>query len=298
MPEITVLITAPSDSEGYVYLGDWITQAQSADVEFLLADARPASDEALPPALRRIGRPGGSVQGIIDEGMRQARGAWVLLTEDHCRPLPGLFDAYRKAMREHPHADLYAGGVENLTSTSPWGFANFLAGLNHVWPRAHGTPPDASNANLLVRRSAIQADEIAVDGGFLVRTLPCLIAQGRHVACPDACVDHIVPVSGPREGMRIEHRIVTAATMARRNVLPPRPPLVQFLRDLAAIPYYVAISPFAITAHLRGTPQYALGTVFRLAVLGGAIGIVPLKIDLKRWFSRRARAKGAASAST
>jgi hypothetical protein len=170
-----------------------------------------------------------------------------------------------------------------------------VSGLNHVWPQAHGVPPDASNANLLVRRSAIPPDEIAIDGGFLARTIPRLIAEGRHAPCHAARVDHVVQVSGALECMRGQHLIVTAATVSRRAVLAPRPPLVQFFRDLGAIAYHIAVSPWAITAHLRGTPQYSLGTVVRLAVLGVAIGIVPLKVDLRRWTSRAAPARAQAA---
>ena len=294
MPAITILITAPNDSEGYPYLAEWAAMAASEDVEFLIADARPVSNDVLPPRMRRIAKPGASVQWLIDEGMRQARGEWVLLTEDHCRPLPGLFVAYRQARQAHPDCDLIAGAAENLTSSSPWGFANFLSGLSHVWPRAKGAPPDASNANLLVRRSAIPPEEIAIDGGFLALTIPRLIAAGRHATCQAARVDHIVEVSGPLEGMRLQHGIVTAATVSRRAVLTPRPPLVQFFRDLGAVAYHIAVSPWVITRQLRGTPQYSLGTVFRLAVLGLAIGIVPLKVDLRRWTSPAAPAKPAA----
>ncbi len=286
MVTVTILVAAPCDSHGYPYLDGWIeaARAQGEPFEFLIADARIDSSQALPPGMRRIAIPGGSMQGLIDEGMRQARGEWVLLTEDHCRPLPGVFEAYWRAMRDRPDADLFAGGVENLTSTGSWSFANFLAGLYHVWPHARHTPADASNANLLVRRSAIVLEEIAIDGGFLARTIPRLIDEKRHAGCPDARVDHIVHVSGPLYGMRIEHRIVTASMLSRRQVLARRAPVIQLLRDLAAIPYYVVVSPWLIARHLRGTPQYSLATVFRLAVLGIAIGIVPLQVDLKRWF--------------
>jgi len=293
LPAITILVTAPHDSDGYPYLAEWAAMATSEDVEFLIADARLVSNDVLPPEMRRIAMPGGSVQGLIDEGMRQARGEWVLLTEDHCRPLPGLFEAYRQARQAHPDCDLIAGAAENLTSISPWGFVNFLSGLSHVWPRAQGAPPDASNANLLVRRSAIPPDEIAIDGGFLARTIPRLVAEGRHATCHAARVDHIVEVSGPLEGMRLQHGIVTAATVSRRAVLAPRPAPVQFFRDLGAVAYHIAVSPWVITTQLRGTPQYSLGTVFRLAILGLAIGIVPLKVDLRRWASRAAPAKAA-----
>jgi hypothetical protein len=292
--DITILVTAPRASEGYPYLDEWVAEARGESVEFLIADARAHCADSFPPAMRRIAMPGGSVQGLIDEGMRQARGDWVLLTEDHCRPLPGLFEAYRDARRAHPDADLFAGGVENLTSTSPWSFANFLAGLSHVWPRAAERPADASNANLLVRRRAVPAAEIAVDGGFLALTIARLIAQGRHVDCAAARVDHIVHVAGPLEGMRLEHGIVTAAVVSRREVLALRPAPVQFLRDLASIPYHIAVQPWAIVRHLRGTPQFSLGTALRLAVLGIGIGVVPLKVDLRRWFSRQAPARAEA----
>ena len=285
MASITVLVTAPVGSKGYCYLEELVAQAGGEPVEFILADARTFCVDHLKFPVRRLSMPGRSVQGLIDEGIKQAKGDWILLTEDHCRPMPGLYDAYRKAVSENPGIDLFSGGVENLTSTAPWSFANFLAGLNHVWPSAQAPTADASNANLLVRRSAVQADEISTDGGFLARTISRLVAEGRQKNCFNARVDHIVHVSGPMHGMEIEYEIVTAAQISRRAVLPPRPILIQLARDFLAIFYYVLVSPWRITAHLRGTPQFSLGTVARLSVLGFAIGFVPLIVDLKLLFS-------------
>ncbi len=279
---ITVVISAPSGVAGCVFLDEMLAQAAAMPFEIVVADATPGPPSAVPRAVRVVKVPGGGIQQLIAEGVRAASGDWILVTEDHCRPLPGLIAAYRDAVAAHPGADLFSGATENLTSTSPWSFANFIVGLRTSWPEFGFRDADATNANLLIRRGAILANELATEGALLNLTVPRLIALGRQRNCPTACVDHVLPLTA-LGAVEFVYRCAQSGAAVRRATVPPRPAAVQFLRDCAGLIYYALVFPWRTLAKLRATSQFSLATGLRLTALGIAVGAATFAADLRRW---------------
>ena len=278
---VNAVITAPHGIRSCVYLDELVAQADAGQLELVVVDGSDDYVDCSRPSLCHISKPGGSIQGLITEGLVHATGEWVLVTEDHSRPLPGMLAAYREAVQANPGIELFSGEAENLTSISPWAFANFLIGLGDFWPSAHPQPNTASNANLLVRRSAILPYELTLDGGFLHLTIPRLVAAGRHAHCPGAVVDHVLPQSFS-EAFAFRYHCVAIGTASRRRAVPLRPLPVQALRDGLALVYFFVVTPYRVMSKLYGTSQFRALMALRIALLGLASSAGLLSADFKR----------------
>lgn len=280
MITVSAVITAPRGIKSCVYLDDLIAQADACRLEIVVVDGSDDYVDYSRPNLRHISKPGASIQGLITQGLVQATGEWVLVTEHHARPLPGLLAAYSEAVEANPGIDLFSGEVENLTSISPWAFANFLISLGDFWPSAHSQPSTASNANLLVRRCAILPSELALEGGFLYLTIARLVAAGRHGHCAGAVVDHVLPLTFS-EAVAFQYHCVATGTAARRCTSPLRPLPVQALRDGLALVYFSVVTPYRVMSTLYGTSQFRVHMALRMALLGLASSAGLLSADFK-----------------
>jgi hypothetical protein len=275
---ISVVVTAPHGFDDCVYLDELLLAADGKSLEIIVADSSFAETNRSQTGLRHVRAPGVGLYALINEGIHQSAGEWVVVTEDHCRFLPGFIEAYREAIRRHPDVDLFSGSVDNLTSSSPWASAIFVTGLHRYWPELEKPPQNATNANLMVRRSAILASELAVDAGLLNLTVPRLIAAGRYAHCRDAVVDHVLHLSC-LEAIKFEFN---CAGGAREVVgeLHPRPlrPVVLF-RDFA---HNALFSPLRKARDVSGTSQSGMAATLRLVTLGIAAAAATLAADLKR----------------
>ena len=280
MNTVSAVITAPRGIKSFVYLDDLTAQADACRLEIVVVDGSADYVDCSRPNLRHISKPGASIQGLITEGLVRATGEWILVTEHHARPLPGILAAYSEAVGANPGIDLFSGEAENLTSISPWAFANFLIGLGDFWPSAHPQPNTASNANLLVRRSAILPSELALEGGFLYLTIPRLVAAGRHRHCAGAVVDHVLPLSFS-EAFAFQYHCAATGTASRRDTVPRRPAPVQALRDGLAFVQFSVVAPCRLMSSLYGTPHFRGRTVLRVALLGLATAAGVLSADIK-----------------
>jgi hypothetical protein len=174
---------------------------------------------------------------------------------------------------------LFSGTTENLTSTSDWSFANFLVGLPDFWPAVEDNPRGASNANLLVRRSAIGASELASEGGFLNHTLPRLRASGRQAHCAAAAVDHVLALSRP-EAISFQFHCAAGGRQVRHASAPVRPLPVEMLRDVAVLGYFATVKPLRTLSRLRGTKYLTVGTALRVLLLSTMHGLGLLWADI------------------
>src|SRR6185312_5204678 len=188
---ISVVVTAPHGIAHCPYLDDLLSQADGQTLELVIADGASDYVDRSRVGLRHLSVPGG-INALITEGDRQSFGEWVIVTEDHCRFLPGFIESYRDAIRDNPDVDVFSGAVDNLTSPSRWAGSIFMIGLRTYWTQSKRPPANAANANLMVRRSAILASELAVDGGLLNLTVRRLVEAGRYRHCPTAIVDHVL----------------------------------------------------------------------------------------------------------
>jgi hypothetical protein len=280
MSSFSVVVTAPNGIAECVFLDQLVPSTDSADVRIVVVDGSSDYVDQSRDGLLHIKAPEADIQALVTEGLRRATGDWVIVTEDHCRPLPGLIDSYRKAIDDQPDIDLFSGAVDNLTSTSPWAFALFLSGLGQQWTGAETAPPAPSNANLMVRRGAIFASELARAGGFLNLTAPRLIAAGRYGHCPAAVVDHILSLEG-RAALAFQYHCAVGVTTANRETTRPlRWParLAQTGRQMVS---YVLVGPWRTARNLRGTPYTRGGTGLRLMLLGLAVMVASVTVDLR-----------------
>lgn len=279
MASISVVVTAPSGIAHCVYLDGLAEDADGEALEIVIVDGASDYVDQSRKGIRHISAPGCGIHGLIAEGVRAAKLEWVLVTEDHCRPLPGFLDAYRKAIRARPGIDLFSGATENLTSTSPWSFANFLVGLPEFWPAIEQSPRKASNANLLVRRSAMRPSELVGEGGFLNLTLPRLIASGRQAPCMAASVDHVLPLSR-QDAISFQFHCAAGGRNVRHATAPVRPLSVELARDVLVFGYFSTVGPLRTMARLRGTKHFTPSMALRVLILSAMHGLGLLWADI------------------
>ena len=300
MPDISisVVVTAPLGIAACGCLDGLLPGADGQALEIVVVDGGSSYADQSRAGLRHVASPGRSLQGLIMEGLRRSTGEWVVVTEDHCRPLAGFIENYRHAIVENPGIDLFSGAVDNLTTTSPWSFAAFMVGLRPFWPKALQPPSGVSNANLMVRRSAILASELALEGGLLNLTAARLIQSGRYKHCPAAVVDHLMDLSWS-EAVKFQFNCTAGVVAVKRETLPARSVPAQIVHDCRDLVYHAAVVPFRVVRQFRGTTQSSPGAAWRLMVLGLAAGFATIAVDFRRLMrgaTRPARLKTASDA--
>lgn len=139
-PAISVIVTAPHGISKCLYLDAYLAMEDAQSLEIIVVDEKLAGDAAPDQRVRHISAKGRTVQGLIAAGLRHASHDWILITEDHCLPMADVVTRYRAAIMKHPAADIFAGSVDNLTSTSPWSDAAYKTGLGAFWPETTVAP--------------------------------------------------------------------------------------------------------------------------------------------------------------
>jgi hypothetical protein len=105
-------------------------QAVAENAELLVVDGHGQGlpDEALRryPRVTRLALPGASVLQMRAFAMAQSQGDVVAITEDHCRVAPSWCRRIIQAHREHPHAAVIGGAVENGSDRGIVHWASFF----------------------------------------------------------------------------------------------------------------------------------------------------------------------------
>ena len=287
MPELdySIVLTAPLGFDACPYLEDWERMLDGYSAEIIVADGLEGDADKSRGRVRHIRMPNVSFLGLMTEGARQARGTWVLLSEDHCRPLTHLLAAYSLERERNPAADLIAGRVDNLTSRSPWSFAIFSIGLSEVWHESTRLPSKASNANLLIRRSAFRPEELATPGGLLLQAVPRLAATGRMAVCRDALVDHIVRLERGT-AIRFEAECTGRCWAESRALAGPRGWWADAVDALKRCVGCAFIVPWRVARNVRGTSQARLAPFARITFVCLAVALRLGFADLKRLIGR------------
>lgn len=263
---ISVVVSAPHGISQCLIPPDFFAAADGRSLELVVADASENYVDRSRPGLTHLDARGAGIFELIQAGLQRARNDWILVVEDHGRPLPGLLDTYRAAITAHPEVDLLFGGIENMTSVSPWSFACFFYNKLDYWPAAGLTPTLPSLANLMVRRAAILPSELADVGGFQFASYPRLLAAGRLLYCPQAVVDHVRWFT-PGTAMTTSFhgaRSVTAAAKASRG----GPATQRLLRDGLVAAYGFTYLPWRLMRSLRRTPQGTWLMGLRVVAIG------------------------------
>lgn len=179
-------------------------------------------------------------------GVRNARGRYILWTDDDVLVDEGWLDAYRRAFLEHPEAAFFGGRVNPvLEPPTPSWLTENLDLLEHLLAaRDFGSEPfeirDADErlpfgASFAVRAEEQRAHPFDTDlgvsptmrrSGEETQVLRAILAEGgigRWV--PDACVQHLIPARRQTIAYVVEHYRAygeTAAYLAaRRGETPP-----------------------------------------------------------------------------
>jgi hypothetical protein len=285
MIPISCVVTAPKGI-GDCLLGDYLlTEADGVSCEIVVADGSPSFADRSRPGLRHISVPGASLYGLMVAGLKHAINDWVIVLEDHGRPMPGLLETYRAAIADCPDIDLFGGALENATSVAPWSFATFLYGSHEYWPSAGRTPIAPTNANLMIRRSAIREAELTPASGFMFGAVRRLVREGRYRYCPDAVVDHVVELTFTR-ALATQFHCTARVTKGQREALPAQGAVGQLARDACEIGVRALAVPAQKMAHLRGTSQFRLATAWRLVILGLSCAGGILSVDAARLRAR------------
>lgn len=290
---ISVVVTAPHGISDCLLPESFCREADGESLEIIVVDGSESYVDQSRRGLRHLSRSGATIFGLMTAGFAQAQNDWIVLIEDHGRPLPGFLEGYRDAIRDNPEIDLFSGALENVTSTSAWGFANFLMGAHTYWPSARSQPKHASNANLCVRSNAILPREMACDGGVLYLTLQRLIRAGRYMHCENAVVDHVLPLTR-EEAAAFQFQCAACSTRVRRETVANRSPIIQILRSCVGVLHHGAVKPVRVLLQVRRTKQFGLVMFGRLALLGFFFGLGALAADIRRLRTAR-RCGGAGS---
>lgn len=244
-----------------------LAAADGRSLEIIFVDASENFVDQSRPGIRHLHLGGAGLFAMVQAGLEAASKDWVILLEDHARPLPNFLGVYRAAIAANPDIDLFFGGLENMTSTSPWSYACFFYGKLDYWPPAGLRPTAPTLANSMVRWAAILPEELAKLGGLQFGTFPRMRASGRQMYCPEAVIDHVrwftmreTLVQGFHGGRMVTSRVQmyrSGQSAARR-----------LMHDALIAIHGFTLQPWRVMRGLRGTPQGSLLMGMRMMVIG------------------------------
>jgi hypothetical protein len=154
-----------------------------------------------PPWPRIVGIPDASIFGLRGRIPAVSRREWVVLFEDHTYIPVAAMTAMREMIEKRRDLDLIVILGKNLTSISPWGWANFLHTFTRAWAPVAEPPPFAPVTSVALRRAALPGEAPLSDGEREMRIVPRLFATGRVGWANAIYIDHdrpleLVPWSG------------------------------------------------------------------------------------------------------
>lgn len=113
---------------------------------------------------------------------------WVLLLEDHNHVDRDWLNRALASIATAPaHATTVRGGADNLTSTDPWSWANFLMVLGFHWAPLQSDAQEPLFFNVALRRARLLSSRLEV-GEFEIKALTTLEEQPTAGNFP---VDHV-----------------------------------------------------------------------------------------------------------
>lgn len=280
MIPLSLLVTAPDGAAPCLLPQEIYTAADGTNLELIIADGSNPAVDLSRPGLKHVRLATTDVYALMHAGMRAAAMPWVVVIEDHCRPLPDFLDAYRRAIAENPHADAVAGTLENLTTVDPWSFASFLLISWRHWPPTGDWAGLPSTANFALRKAALSDEELARPGGIVIAGFSRLAAAGRTVRCIPAAVDHVRKLP-PVFGFGLVYRSGKRGRLLSRHNLPSRPVPVEFARDVLRLFDLCLLRPLATLFHLRNTPEFRVTYLPRFAFFGLASALAAFAADVE-----------------
>jgi hypothetical protein len=171
-PVLRELVNRPSEAEVTVLSGCAVTD-----------------DELTVPGIRLLRFPGETPFDLRRRVPEVAGDVeWVLLLEDHNHVDRAWLGRALASIAAAPKdATTVRGGADNLTSTDPWSWANFLMVLGFHWTPLQSEAVEPLFFNVALRRARLLGNRLDV-GEFEVKTLALLEEQP---AAGDFPVDHV-----------------------------------------------------------------------------------------------------------
>ncbi|WP_430426708.1 glycosyltransferase family A protein [Parasphingorhabdus sp.] len=281
MKKISVILSAEHGIDDCQFLDFYENQQDRGIIEIIIVDGGPNFIDQSNGIIRHIQGSSSNIQSLIATGLPYAQGEWIFISEDHCRPLEGIFDGYQLEIANHPEIDLFGGLVENLTSTGLWSTAIFLTGLGAHWVSAPTLPQSPTNANMMIRAAAILSEEMVVDGGLLNFTIPRLIAAQKYALCPAAVVDHVLPLS-PKDAISFQFHVSTDVVSVNRALWSNPLTFRRFLGDGLNLLRKGVFDPIRIVRLYKGSLLGRMSMAGRLMAIGitGAMAVLHYDVSL------------------
>lgn len=266
----SIVVTAPKGI-AHCLIPNWLLSiADGEQLEIVVADGRADSPNRSATGLRHLNFAGDNVFALRRKGLAHTRNEWVILLEDHTRPMPNFLEEFEKAIAAHPQAELISGAAVNDTSTTPSSWSHFLSSADTFWPQSRRKPRGPSTMLLAIRRDLLATQELLQDGGFEIRLLPRLARSGHWLHCEYAIVDHV------QENTLFNHCVMQFHN-ARCSSVFARQLGRSFARSVLAeslrFAYGAAVRPLRVMVGIRGTPQFHISHLPRLVILGLAAGL-------------------------
>jgi hypothetical protein len=215
-----------------------------------------------PPWLRVVGLPDASVFGLRRQIPAVARREWVVLFEEHTyMPAAGIA-ALREMIEARRDIDLIAILGKNLTSVSPWGWANFLHTFARAWAPVAEPPPFAPVTSVALRRAALPGETPLQDGEWELKVVPRLFATGRVGWANAIYIDHHRPLELVSCFAVNFHNGRSGGAQLRRLGMPAPAVIGEGWRDLAQRPQQL-VATLAPRWH-----ELPTGTAWRLRIVG------------------------------
>ena len=233
--EIIVLSAAPSDSAATAAAASWYRTITIPDAcDFTLRAHIPAV----------------------------CRKEWIVLLEDHGLINTPAVEAIRELIWRKPDADLIAVLGKNLTSISPWGWANFLHTFALIWAPLDGPPPFAAVTAVIVRRQKLGGEEPLRIGAWELQIIPKIFAGGKVEFSNDIYIDHIKPLKMVSSILIAFHNARAGAALQRQLGIP--------LRNILYEGWYCFVPRPGLLAGalVRRRHELPPGTFGRLHVIG------------------------------
>lgn len=273
--------TSPPGSISFVLLTETGVDRAGPVLEVIGAALRPGDEAILltrsdkvadlprpaPPWLRVVGIPGASVFGLRGQIPVVARREWVVLFEEHTYMPAAAVAALRAMIEERRDIDLIAILGKNLTSISPWGWANFLHTFTHAWAPVAEPPPFAPVTSVALRRAALPGVAPLSDGEWELRIVPRLFATGKVGWANAIFIDHDRPLALVSCFTVNFHNGRSGGALLRRLGMPAPLVIGEGWRDLAHRPREL-VATLAPRWH-----ELPAGTAWRLRVVGLAAGL-------------------------
>ena len=144
------------------------------------------------------------------------------MLEDHALIGPRTIDAIRELIRAKPETELIAFQAKNLTSVSPWGWANFLSAFGPVWAPLDTPPPFSVVTSAIVRRAKLGRETPLDEGAWELRLIPGIFSEGKTASSSDIFFDHVKPLNFASALTVAFHNARAGAALQRNLGIPLR----------------------------------------------------------------------------